>query len=138
MGNVTKALGNLDAAIAAYRHALALDGDFAAVRYDLAQLLTQRGDFDEAERELVAALDVVPTYADATLALAALHRVRGRTAAALTLLVDQLIAVLFKRFAGNNLHGFFVLMRFSNHSGIFLIGDDKFYPNAGIICEILK
>jgi tetratricopeptide (TPR) repeat protein len=90
IGNVTKALGNLDAAIAAYRHALSLDGDFAAVRYDLAQLLTQRGDFAQAEQELLAALDAVPTYADATLALAALHRVRERPDAALLLLVEFL------------------------------------------------
>jgi tetratricopeptide (TPR) repeat protein len=90
IGNVTKALGNIDAAIVSYRHALALDADFAAVRFDLAQLLTQRGDFDEAERELLAALDVVPTYADATLALAALHRHRERPAAARVLLVEFL------------------------------------------------
>ncbi|MDH5235955.1 MAG: tetratricopeptide repeat protein, partial [Gemmatimonadota bacterium] len=69
IGNITRALGNVDAAIAAYRHALSLDADFAAVRHDLAQLLMQRGVFDEAERELLAALESVPTYADATLAL---------------------------------------------------------------------
>lgn len=90
IGNVTRALGNLDAAISAYRHALSLDGDFAAVRFDLAQILTQRGDFAQAETELLAALDAVPTYADATLALAALHRVRERPGAALTLLVEFL------------------------------------------------
>jgi tetratricopeptide (TPR) repeat protein len=90
IGNVTRALGNLDAAIAAYRHALTLDGDFAAVRYDLAQLLLQRGGFAEAEKELLAALDAVPTYADATLALAALHRVQKRQPAALTLLIEFL------------------------------------------------
>lgn len=90
VGNVLRAMGNVDAAIAAYRHALAIDGDFAAVRYDLAQLLTARGDFAEAERELLAALDAVPTYADATLALAALHRRREAPAKALALLVDFL------------------------------------------------
>ncbi|MBA3854702.1 MAG: hypothetical protein C0503_09810, partial [Gemmatimonas sp.] len=90
IGNVLRAMGNIDAAIAAYRHALAIDADFAAVRYDLAQLLVARGDFLEAERELVAALDTVPTYADATLALADLHRQRGMPAKALGLLVEFL------------------------------------------------
>lgn len=90
IGNVLRAMNNVDAAIAAYRHALTIDGDFAAVRYDLAQLLVARGDFLEAERELLAALDVVPTYADATLALADLHRQRGLPAKALGLLVEFL------------------------------------------------
>jgi tetratricopeptide (TPR) repeat protein len=89
-GNVLRAMGNVDAGIAAYRHALAIDGDFAAVRYDLAQLLIARGDFAEAERELLAALDAVPTYADATLALAGLHRRREAPAQALALLVEFL------------------------------------------------
>jgi tetratricopeptide (TPR) repeat protein len=90
IGNVTRAIGNVEAAIAAYRHALALDADFAAVRYDLAQLLMQRGGFAEAEQELLAALDAVPTYADATLALAGLHRVQRRHDEALTLLIEFL------------------------------------------------
>jgi tetratricopeptide (TPR) repeat protein len=90
IGNVTRALGNLDAAIAAYRHALSLDADFAAVRHDLAQLLMQRGNFAEAEQELLAALDTVPTYADATLALAGLHRVQHRQNDALALLIEFL------------------------------------------------
>jgi tetratricopeptide (TPR) repeat protein len=90
IGNITRAMGNVDAAIAAYRFALSLDADFAAVRHDLAQLLVQRGDFTEAEQELLAALESVPTYADATLALAGLYRVEQRTREALQLLVDFL------------------------------------------------
>jgi hypothetical protein len=80
IGNITRALGDLDAAIGAFRHALSLDGDFAAVRHDLAELLMQRGNFAEAERELRAALEAVPTYADATLTLAALLRAERRGA----------------------------------------------------------
>lgn len=90
VGNVLRAMENIDAAISAYRHALSIDGDFAAVRYDLAQLLITRGDFSEAERELMLALDAVPTYADATLALAALHRQREESGKALALLVEFL------------------------------------------------
>ncbi len=90
VGNVLRAMENIDAAISAYRHALTIDGDFAAVRYDLAQLLITRGDFSEAERELLLALDAVPTYADATLSLASLHRQREETGKALALLVDFL------------------------------------------------
>jgi len=90
IGNITRAMGNADAAIAAYRHALSLDADFAAVRHDLAALLAQRGDFAEAEQELLAALDSVPTYADATLALAGLYRVEQRSREALALLVEFL------------------------------------------------
>ena len=90
IGNITRALGNLDAAIAAYRHALTLDSDFAAVRYDLARLLMQRGVFDEAERELLAALESVPTYADATLALAGVYKLGHRPREALVLLVEFL------------------------------------------------
>ena len=90
IGNITRALGDLDAAIAAYRHALMLDADFAAVRFDLAQLLLQRGLFTEAEQELDAALDAVPTYADATLALAGVYRVSHRVREALRLLVEFL------------------------------------------------
>lgn len=90
IGNVLKSMGNIDAAISAYRHALTIDSDFAAVRYDVAQLLITRGDFAEAERELLAALDTVPTYADATLALAGLHRRQEMPDRALDLLVDFL------------------------------------------------
>ncbi len=90
IGNITRALGDLDAAIAAYRHALSLDPDFAAVRFDDAQLLLQRGLFAEAEAELHAALDAVPTYADATLALAGVYRVSHRAREALLLLVEFL------------------------------------------------
>ncbi len=90
MGNITRAMGNVDAAIAAYRHALALDEDFAAVRHDLAELLIQRGDYPDAQTELLAALESVPTYVDATLTLAGLYRVEQRPREALVLLVEFL------------------------------------------------
>ena len=55
-----------------------LDQDFAVVRFQLARLLQAKGQNREAEQELVAALDAVPTYAEATLELATLRRRLGR------------------------------------------------------------
>jgi tetratricopeptide (TPR) repeat protein len=50
----------------------------------------QRELWSEAERELVAALDAVPTYAEATLELATLRRLTGQQREAVSLLVDLL------------------------------------------------
>ena len=90
IGNITRSLGDVEGAIAAYRHALALDADFAVVRFDLARLLMQRELWADAEAELLAALDAVPTYAEATLELAMLCRLTGRHTDAVSLLVDLL------------------------------------------------
>jgi len=62
----------------------------AAVRFDLARLLMQRELWAEAEAELLAALDAVPTYAEATLELATLRRLAGRQDEAVAILVDLL------------------------------------------------
>jgi len=90
IGDIARSLGDLDGAIAAYRHALALDQDFAIVRYQLARLLAAKGAVKDAELELVAALDAVPTFAEATLELAALRRQVGRAGDGLPLLIDLL------------------------------------------------
>ena len=90
IGNITRSVGDLEGAISAYRHALNLDKDFAAVRFELARLLVRKSAWEEAERELVAALDTVPTYAEASLELASLRRVTGRPREAVALLVDLL------------------------------------------------
>ena len=90
MGDIARSLGDNEGAIAAYRHALELDSDFAVVRFQLARLLQAKGQLREAEQELVAALDAVPTYAEATLELATLRRKSIGPAEALTLLIELL------------------------------------------------
>lgn len=90
-GDVSRAMGDRARAEDAYRYALTLDRDSAAVRLDLARLLAEREAYDEAERELMAALDTVPSYAEAALELAALRRGRGRAAETIPLLADLLL-----------------------------------------------
>ncbi|HYD51153.1 MAG TPA: tetratricopeptide repeat protein [Gemmatimonadaceae bacterium] len=90
IGDIAQSLGDVEGAIASYRHSLQLDHDVAAVRYRLARLLLSKGHGREAEQELLAALDAVPTYAEAMLELSALRRRAGRPQDALNLLVDLL------------------------------------------------
>jgi tetratricopeptide (TPR) repeat protein len=90
MGDIARSLGDNEGAISAYRHALQLDADFAIVRFQLAKLLQTKGQLREAEQELVAALDAVPTYAEATLELATLRRKANRASEALPLLIELL------------------------------------------------
>lgn len=90
IGDIARKLGDTEGAIAAYRNALSLDSQFAIVRYQLAQLFIERKELREAEQQLIAALDAVPTYGEATLALAALRREVGRPDEALPLLIDLL------------------------------------------------
>jgi len=90
IGDIARSLGDHDGAITAYRDALQLDSDLAVVRYHLAQLLQEKGQNREAEAELAAAIDTVPTYADAILELATLRRRLGYAEDAVSLLVDLL------------------------------------------------
>ena len=84
IGDIARSLGDNDGAVAAYRQALELDSEFAVVRFQLARLLRAKGLVKDAEQELEAALDAVPTYAEATLELASLRRASGRAETALT------------------------------------------------------
>ncbi|HWZ57951.1 MAG TPA: tetratricopeptide repeat protein [Gemmatimonadaceae bacterium] len=90
IGDVNRARREWVAAMQAYYEALSLDPDLAVVRYELARLLAAAGRDREAEAELVAALDAVPTYVDAGLELAAVWRRTGRPDAALHILVELL------------------------------------------------
>jgi tetratricopeptide (TPR) repeat protein len=90
IGDVARSIGDFESAVEAYRHALTLDPDFAVVRYQLATILEMKGLNSDAERELAAALDSVPTYTEAALALASLRRRLQRHGESLALLVDLL------------------------------------------------
>ena len=89
-GDVSRLIGDADAAIDAYRGALDLDEGFVLVRVKLAQLLENKGDNVGAEQELCAALETLPTYAHGALALAALRTRLGRYQESLDLLIDVL------------------------------------------------
>ncbi|MBA3889353.1 MAG: tetratricopeptide repeat protein [Gemmatimonadaceae bacterium] len=91
IAEIAESLGDFEGAIGSYRHALALDSDLAIVRVRLARLLSQKGMLKDAEHELLAALDTVPTYAEASLELAVLRRRTYRPADALSLLVELLV-----------------------------------------------
>jgi cellulose synthase operon protein C len=90
IGDIARKLGDTEGAIAAYRNALSLDAQYAVVRYQLARVLMDRQEWRDAERELLGALDAVPTYGEATLTLAALRRQHARSDEALPLLIDLL------------------------------------------------
>jgi tetratricopeptide (TPR) repeat protein len=60
------------------------------VRVDLGRVYEARNDLAMAERCYREALDVLPTYHDAALALAALYRRGGKARAAVNLLVELL------------------------------------------------
>ena len=90
IGDVARSIGDFESAVESYRHALTLDPDFAVVRYQLAMILEMKGFNADAERELVGALDSVPTYTEAALSLASLRRRLRRHDESLALLVDLL------------------------------------------------
>jgi tetratricopeptide (TPR) repeat protein len=90
VGDVARSIGDFENAVESYRHALTLDPDFAVVRYQLATILEMKGFNADAERELAAALDSVPTYTEAALSLASLRRRLRRHRESLVLLVELL------------------------------------------------
>jgi len=53
-GDIAASVGDFDGAIAAYRHALELDQDYAVVRFQLARLLRGKGMLREAGFAIVA------------------------------------------------------------------------------------
>jgi tetratricopeptide (TPR) repeat protein len=90
IGDVARSIGDFESAVESYRHALTLDPDFAVVRYQLAMVLEMKGLNGDAERELAAALESVPTYNEAALALASLRRRLHRSDESLVLLIELL------------------------------------------------
>ena len=90
IGDIARRLGDSEGAIAGYRDALALDPQYAVVRFQLAQVLMERKAWRDAEQQLLGALDAVPTYAEATLMLASLRLRNNRPAEVLPLLIELL------------------------------------------------
>ena len=73
IGDIARSLGDNEGAIAAYRHALELDRISPSCAIS-SRGCCRQGRVAKAEQELLAALDAVPTYAEATLELATLRR----------------------------------------------------------------
>jgi tetratricopeptide (TPR) repeat protein len=74
----------------ALRRAVVLDPDYVAARIDLGKVLLAADRVDEAAAELATALEMLPGYPPALLALAAAEEWRGRPDAAVELLVELL------------------------------------------------
>jgi len=90
LGDVARRDADLEAAVACYRNALAIDDGYASVRLELARVHAERREDDQAERELLAAIDSVPSYADAIVELARLRLRLERGADALPPLIELL------------------------------------------------
>ena len=89
-GDAAVSIGDESLALAFYRRALALDPTRPSPRVAIARLLRERGDLLAARLELVAALAVAPSLADAILELARVHRDAKRPAEALAVLARHL------------------------------------------------
>src|SRR5262249_8531376 len=81
-GDVAMRLKDLETAREAYEAAVSLDPRFVQVRVDLGRVYEARDDEANAERCYREALDALPTYHDAALALAGLYRRRGKARSA--------------------------------------------------------
>ena len=89
-GDVLVKVGDRGGALAAYRAALELDQGFVAVWVDLGRLHEQREEWADGQRAYERALEVLPTYHEATLALADLQRRQGRLRPAIARLAELL------------------------------------------------
>jgi tetratricopeptide (TPR) repeat protein len=76
MGYSEELEGNMERALANYRQVLALDPDSPFVRRELGSLLLRMGRPDEAEREILAALEADPEYIPAFMLLAQIYTQR--------------------------------------------------------------
>jgi tetratricopeptide (TPR) repeat protein len=90
VGDAAVAIGDEPLALGFYRRALALDPTRPSPRVAIAALLRRRGDLLAARLELVAALASNPSWRDAVLELARVHRDGGRPLDALEVLTRYL------------------------------------------------
>lgn len=72
-------LGSYADAVGQYEKAVALRSDFLDIRNKLARVLMERGDLEEARKELDSLLDQHPEYVDARVNLGLVHHRAGRS-----------------------------------------------------------
>jgi tetratricopeptide (TPR) repeat protein len=89
-GDVARKVGDKQGALAAYRAALELDAGYVQVWVDLGRLHEEKEDWNEAQRAYERALDALPTFHEAALALADLLRRVGRVRQAVVRLAEML------------------------------------------------
>src|SRR5207237_3340806 len=89
-GEVASKVGDTQGALAAYRAALELDPGYVQVCVDLARLHEEKEDWSAAQQAYERALDALPTFHEAALALADLLRRTGRARQAVVRLAEML------------------------------------------------
>jgi len=89
-GDVALKIGDKSGALAAYRAALELDRGYVQVWLDLGRLHEAKEEWADAQAAYERALDTLPTFNEAALALADLLRRSGRPRAAVTRLAEML------------------------------------------------
>jgi len=89
-GDVALRIGDKAGALDAYRAALELDAGYVQVWLDLGRLHEDKEEWNEAQRAYERALDVLPTFHEAALALADLLRRSGRVRQAVVRLAELL------------------------------------------------
>src|SRR5437868_6520863 len=89
-GDVATKVGDKQGALAAYRAALELDPGYVQVCVDLARLHEEKEDWSAAQQAYERALDALPTFHEAALALADLLRRTGRARQAVVRLAEML------------------------------------------------
>ncbi|HVH68040.1 MAG TPA: tetratricopeptide repeat protein [Gemmatimonadales bacterium] len=89
-GDIALKVGDKAGALAAYRAALELDRGFVQVWLDLGRVHEQKEEWDDAQQAYERALDVLPTFHEASLALSDLLRRAGRIKQAVKRLAELL------------------------------------------------
>jgi len=89
-GDIALKVGDRQGARAAYRASLDLDEGFVQVWLDLGRLHEQDEEWPDAQRAYEAALEALPTFHEAALALADLLRRSGKIQSAIVRLADML------------------------------------------------
>jgi tetratricopeptide (TPR) repeat protein len=89
-GDVARKIGDKNGALKAYRAALELDNGFVQVWLELGRLHEEKEEWAPAQQAYEQALDALPTFHEAALALADVLRRTGRVRAAVVRLAEML------------------------------------------------